>query len=95
MGGDWFDLGGLMNSLTPQSFNKGNLIGIHTLKINLKRGSTLKQFEDYFLNNLIPNYRNLDIKVYRLDCLLNFKNPSQVEGFSFTPMPQSKSLLIH
>ena len=58
MGGDWFDLGGLMNSLTPQSFNKGNLIGIHTLKINLKRGSTLKKFEDYFLNNLIPNYEN-------------------------------------
>ena len=56
MGGDWFDLGGMMSSLTPQSFNKGNLIGIHTLKINLKKEATIEQFEDYFINKLIPSY---------------------------------------
>ena len=55
-GGDWFDLGGMMSSLTPQSFNKGNLIGIHTLKIDLKKGATIDQFEDYFINKLIPSY---------------------------------------
>ncbi|MBT7654098.1 MAG: nuclear transport factor 2 family protein [Flavobacteriaceae bacterium] len=55
-GGDWFDLGGMMNSLSPNSLNQGSLMGIHTLKINLKRGATMEQFENYFLNETIPNY---------------------------------------
>jgi ketosteroid isomerase-like protein len=55
-GGDWFDFGGMMNSFAPQSFKSGNLIGIHSLKIKLNQGATMEQFEDYFLNNLIPSY---------------------------------------
>ena len=55
-GGDWFDLGGMMNSLSPNSLNQGSLMGIHTLKISLKRGATMEQFENYFLNETIPNY---------------------------------------
>lgn len=55
-GGDWFDLGGMMNTLTPQSMSEGNLLGIHALKIRLKRGATIQQFEDYFTNTLIPSY---------------------------------------
>ena len=55
-GGDWFDLGGMMNSLSPKSLNKGSLMGIHALKISLKRGATIEQFENYFINETIPNY---------------------------------------
>ena len=55
-GGDWFDLGGMMNSLSPKSLNKGSLMGIHALKISLKRGAKIEQFENYFINETIPNY---------------------------------------
>tara|TARA_B110000459_G_C16450198_1_gene420356 strand:+ start:74 stop:901 length:828 start_codon:yes stop_codon:yes gene_type:complete len=57
-GGDWFDLGGMMNSLMPQSLKKGSLIGLHALDVKLKKGVTSQQFEDYFLNTFIPNYEN-------------------------------------
>ena len=57
-GGDWFDLGGMMNAITPQSLNKGSLLGIHTLNVKLKKGVTLEQFKTYYTNTLIPAYEN-------------------------------------
>ena len=55
-GGDWFDLGGMMNSLEPSSLPKGNLIGLHKLKIKLNKGFTIEDFEDYFTQILVPAY---------------------------------------
>lgn len=55
-GGDWFDLGGMMNSLEPSALPKGNLIGLHKLKVNLNKGFTLENFEEYFTQVLVPAY---------------------------------------
>jgi len=57
-GGDWFDLGGMMNILMPPSLNEGNLIGIHTLTVNLNKGSKMDDFINYFKSSFIPNYEN-------------------------------------
>ena len=57
-GGDWFDLGGMMNSLLPQSLKKGSLLGLHSFKVKLKKGVTSDQFEAYFTDTLIPAYEN-------------------------------------
>ena len=70
-GGDWLDLGGMMNSLVPQSLQKGNLLGLHVLKIKLNKGVTSKQFQDYWLNVTIPNYEKeyKGAKIYMADGL--------------------------
>ena len=57
-GGDWFDLGGMMNALLPQSLKKGSLVGLHALDVKLKNGITSEEFKDYFVNEFIPNYEN-------------------------------------
>ena len=57
-GGDWFDLGGMMNALMPQSLKKGSLVGLHALNIKLNKGVSSKQFEDYFKSTFIPKYEN-------------------------------------
>ncbi len=57
-GGDWFDLGGMMNTLVPPNFTMGSLIGIHSLTIKLKKGVTLDQFVSYFKETMIPSFKN-------------------------------------
>ena len=47
-----------MNALLPQSLKKGSLLGLHSLKVKLKKGVTSDQFEAYFTNTLIPAYEN-------------------------------------
>jgi|TARA_B110000503_G_scaffold103527_1_gene154551 hypothetical protein len=39
-----------------QSLEKGNLMGLHVLDITLNDGVTSQQFEDYYINTVIPNY---------------------------------------
>jgi hypothetical protein len=46
----------MMNVLMPPSLNEGNLIGIHTLNVNLTKGSKMDDFINYFKTTFIPNY---------------------------------------
>ncbi len=39
-----------------QTLKKGNLVGTHVLTIELNSGVTMKQFQDFHLNTLIPEY---------------------------------------
>ena len=39
-----------------QTLKKGNLVGTHVLTIELNPGVTMKQFQDFHLNTLIPEY---------------------------------------
>jgi hypothetical protein len=39
-----------------QSMEKGNLVGLHVLDITLNDGVTSQQFEDYYMNTVIPSY---------------------------------------
>jgi len=55
-GGDWFDLGGMMNSLEPMALSQGTLIGLHKLNVSLKKGHTMEDFEEYFTQVVIPAY---------------------------------------
>ena len=55
-GGDWFDLGGMMNSLEPMALPKGSLIGLHKLNISLNNGKTIEDFEEYFTKVVVPAY---------------------------------------
>src|SRR6056300_1405194 len=55
-GGDWFDLGGMMNSLEPQAISKGGLIGFHNLNVTLNKGYTMEDFLNFFKNEVVPAY---------------------------------------
>ena len=57
-GGDWFDLGGMMNTLVPPNFTTGSLIGIHSFNIKLNKGVSLDQFVTYFKETMIPSFKN-------------------------------------
>ena len=39
-----------------QSMEKGNLVCLHVLDITLNDGVTSQQFEDYYMNTVIPSY---------------------------------------
>jgi len=39
-----------------QSLEKGNLIGIHVITIELNPGVTMQEFHDFHINTLIPEY---------------------------------------
>ena len=39
-----------------QTLKTGNLVGIHVLSIELNPGVTMKQFQDFHLSTLIPEY---------------------------------------
>ena len=39
-----------------QKLKKGNLIGTHVLTIELNPGVTMEQFQDFYLNTLLPEY---------------------------------------
>ena len=70
-GGDWFDLGGMMNSVSPNFLQKGNLMSLHVMDIKLNKGVTAKQYQDYWMNEVIPNYEKAikGSKIYLADGL--------------------------
>jgi len=41
-------------ALYGQTLQKGNLIGTHVLKLEMKPGVTIKQFQEFYINKLIP-----------------------------------------
>jgi hypothetical protein len=43
-----------------QNLKKGNLIGVHTMTINLKPGVTMEQFIQFYSNKVIPEMNKLD-----------------------------------
>ena len=55
-GGDWFDLGGMMNSLEPQAIAKGSLVGFHKLDVTLNQGFTMEDYLNYFTKEIVPAY---------------------------------------
>lgn len=55
-----------------QSLEQGNLVGLHVLDITLNDGVTSQQFEDYYMNTVIPNYDQAypGAKIYLADGFL-------------------------
>jgi hypothetical protein len=50
-----------------QSLQKGNLVGVHVLKLKLQPDVTYNQWKDYFLNKYIPEAEKIaqgDVKFY-------------------------------
>ena len=39
-----------------QTLEKGNLVGIHVITIELNPGVTMQEFQDFHINTLIPEY---------------------------------------
>ena len=39
-----------------QSFKRDNLFGLHVLDVNLNEGVTMDEFQNFFINELIPEY---------------------------------------
>src|SRR6476660_2774081 len=39
-----------------QSLQKGNLIGLHIMTVNLNSGATMDQFQTFFISKVIPEY---------------------------------------
>jgi hypothetical protein len=42
-----------------QTLQKGNLVGVHVITIELNPGVTMEQFQNFHLNTLIPEYEKL------------------------------------
>ena len=39
-----------------QSLQKGNLVGLHIMTVNLNSGATMDQFQTFFISKVIPEY---------------------------------------
>ena len=39
-----------------QSLQKGNLLGLHIMTVNLNSGATMDQFQTFFISKVIPEY---------------------------------------
>jgi len=39
-----------------QSLQKGNLVGLHIMTVNLTSGTTMDQFQTFFISKVIPEY---------------------------------------
>ena len=51
-----------------QMLNKGNLIGVHHITVNLDPDVTMNQFKDFYVNKVIPEYeKHIDGKLYLLN----------------------------
>jgi hypothetical protein len=46
----------IMGSAFGQSFQKGNLLGVHTLKVTLQPGVTMEKFMAFYKNKVMPEY---------------------------------------
>jgi hypothetical protein len=46
----------IMGSAFGQSFQKGNLLGVHTMKITLQPGVTMEKFMDFYTSKVMPEY---------------------------------------
>jgi len=61
----------LMMAVTTfgQSLKKGNLVGVHTVKVDLKAGATIEQYKDLLRTKWMPamNKNNADMKGYLLE----------------------------
>ncbi len=46
----------IAGSLLGQTLQKGNLVGVHVITIELKKGITMSEFQKFHVNKLIPEY---------------------------------------
>jgi len=57
----------IAGAISSQTLRKGNLVGFHVGKVELAEGVTMKQYQDFCLNKLLPAYNKEmggDIVVY-------------------------------
>ncbi|MGD9329257.1 MAG: hypothetical protein PVH48_09850 [Cyclobacteriaceae bacterium] len=46
----------IAGSLFGQTLQEGNLVGVHVITIELKKGITMSKFQKFHVNRLIPEY---------------------------------------
>lgn len=46
----------LTSPIFAQALQKGNLVGVHVITIELKKGITMSEFQKFHVNKLIPEY---------------------------------------
>jgi len=46
----------LAGSIYGQTLQSGNLVGVHVITIELKKGITMSEFQKFHVNKLIPEY---------------------------------------
>jgi len=46
----------LTSPIFAQTLQKGNLVGVHVITIELKKGITMSEFQKFHVNKLIPEY---------------------------------------
>ena len=47
----------LAGSIVGQTLQSGNLVGVHVITIELKKGITMSEFQKFHVNKLIPEYK--------------------------------------
>jgi hypothetical protein len=73
----------LANFSFGQTLQKGNLLGLHVMTINLKPNVTMDDFKTFFINKVIPEYeKQFQPKGYLVKCVRGeSENSFGVVGF--------------